>query len=400
VATDTSGTSATATRSQVVAVLGAIASAIGVIGFVAVVGGMVYWLRFDHLHLPADTMVADIPQRALVATGLSTLLPFIAWGFVAVCLAYLFDVASLLPNLTPSTNGEPSGALTRPSAAGAENYVRQLDAIAQAAHNEGTAAKSDAAAGIPKVIDSYLERIGELERQLADYGWVDEMTEPPPEMAAVKASKGRSDRAVQSARTESETAKTDAQHRHGRTRASRVLCVGILVAVELTIVLATGGFGDLAVLQVVGVCAVGIALAVITLALGTRTNGFALFGAAIFVSVVLFGTVVTLWRTYHTPTVQPLAVVRSGANGSLTGYFLAETSDTLYLARIANTGQRSHFKPSLPRLVVVPRSEVVAIEVGPLEGPQTAYGAGYVLLQEICSEYRAVSQRNECEQTH
>lgn len=345
-ATDTNGSSAAATRSQVVAVLGAIASAIGVIGFVAVVGGMVYWLRFDHLHLPADTMVADIPQRALVATGLSTLLPFIAWGFVAVCLAYLFDVASLLPNLTLSTNGEPSGALARPAAPGSENYVRQLDAIAQAAYNEGTAARTGAAAGIPKVIDSHLERIGQLEQQLSTYTWVDEMTTPPPEMAAVKASKGLADSAVLSARTQSEVAKTDAQQRHGRARASRVLCVGILVAVELTIVLATGGFGDLAVLQVVAVCAVGIALAVITLALGTRTKGFALFGAAIFVSVVLFGTVVTLWRTYHTPTVQPFAVVRTGSNGSLTGYFLAETSDSLYLARIANAGQRSHFRLS------------------------------------------------------
>jgi hypothetical protein len=39
-----------------------------------------------------------------------------------------------------------------------------------------------------------------------------------------------------------------------------------------------------------------------------------------------------------------------------------------------------------PRLVVVPRANVVAMEVGPFEDQQQAYGTGYSELRELCGQ--------------
>ncbi|HEY2537769.1 MAG TPA: hypothetical protein VGI24_12415, partial [Solirubrobacteraceae bacterium] len=80
------------------AIVGAVVGGVGVVGFVAVVGGMVVWLRFDSLNLPADTAVAAIPRTNLIVIGLSTLIPFLILAFAAVFLAYVFAADKLVPS--------------------------------------------------------------------------------------------------------------------------------------------------------------------------------------------------------------------------------------------------------------------------------------------------------------
>lgn len=387
-------------RSQVVVVLGAVASAIGVIGFVAAVGGIVYWLRFTHLNLPADTMVASIPRDALVATGLSTLLPFIVWGFIAVCLAYILDVGSLVPNAPNRRSSVLEPTPTKGNGSIEDQPTRRLHEIATAAQLEGARAEDDANAGVASVIAVHTHRINHLDETLEkEFGWIDTATETP-ELPQLRASLKQARGTIESARRKCIWATREAQRRKFRAGFGRWAAVITLVAVEFVIVVVTGGFRDLSLWQTIAVCAIGVGLAALTYCVGRQSRGFPLFGAAIFVSIVVFGTVVSLWRTYHTPTVQPFAVVRLHGAASLTGYFLAQTSDSIYLARIANGGDGSKFRPYLPRLVVIPRGDVAAVEVGPLQTPRDAYGASYVLLQEICGQLGTQKQIQACERAH
>jgi hypothetical protein len=159
--------------------------------------------------------------------------------------------------------------------------------------------------------------------------------------------------------------------------------VFILALIELGIVFWVGApsyFQDVLLLLLGAILAVG------TLVVGLRTQGFAVFGVAIFVSILLFGTATSLLRTYHVPKVQATAVLRSGHDAGLTGYFVAETSESVYLVRISGKQQDAHFETSFPRLVVVPRSNVTAMEVGPLERPNRAYGTSYSELRELCGQ--------------
>jgi hypothetical protein len=50
-------------------VLPAIGSALGFVGFVAVLGGAIDWVRFSAADLPSDQAVGAIPQSDLVAVG-------------------------------------------------------------------------------------------------------------------------------------------------------------------------------------------------------------------------------------------------------------------------------------------------------------------------------------------
>ncbi|MGZ6272348.1 MAG: hypothetical protein ACXWPJ_09820, partial [Candidatus Limnocylindrales bacterium] len=78
-------------------VAAAIASGVGVVGFVTVVGGILLWIRYNAVGIPADKAVASIPSPELVTTGLATLIPFIILGLFAAFLAYLYAADNLVP---------------------------------------------------------------------------------------------------------------------------------------------------------------------------------------------------------------------------------------------------------------------------------------------------------------
>lgn len=91
------GDSQSANRARVLAVLGAIATGVGVVGFVTVVGGAVLWIRFNAVAIPADQAVSAIPSGELVAVGLATLLPYIGLALVVLFLAFLFAADNIVP---------------------------------------------------------------------------------------------------------------------------------------------------------------------------------------------------------------------------------------------------------------------------------------------------------------
>jgi hypothetical protein len=71
--------------------LPAIAGAIGVVGFVTLVGGAIQWVRFWSAGLPADQAVRVMPEAELVTMGAASLILFTVAGLLAVLLLYVLD---------------------------------------------------------------------------------------------------------------------------------------------------------------------------------------------------------------------------------------------------------------------------------------------------------------------
>lgn len=86
--------------SIVLAVLGAIATGIGVAGAVTVVGAAIFWARFDALGLPATQAVSAIPKAELLVQGAQEVTIFILIGLTAALLIALADPKGLVSHGT------------------------------------------------------------------------------------------------------------------------------------------------------------------------------------------------------------------------------------------------------------------------------------------------------------
>jgi hypothetical protein len=104
------------------------------------------------------------------------------------------------------------------------------------------------------------------------------------------------------------------------------------------------------------------------------TTRFIWYGFAMFISVPLFGTVLLMARNIDEPKVQPMALIRNtdGPDESIQGFYVAETDDRVYFANIATEGCEEEVTPHSGRLLWVPKSEVVAISIGPLQSVEQA----------------------------
>jgi hypothetical protein len=96
---------------------------------------------------------------------------------------------------------------------------------------------------------------------------------------------------------------------------------------------------------------------------------FMWYGLAVFISVPLFGTCTLMVRNVADPQVQPMALIRStdGPREAIQGIYVTEGSDRVYFASVATEGCEEELTPVSGRLQWVPKSEVVAMSVGPLQ---------------------------------
>jgi hypothetical protein len=96
---------------------------------------------------------------------------------------------------------------------------------------------------------------------------------------------------------------------------------------------------------------------------------FMWFGLAVFLSVPLFGTLSTMAKSIDEPQAQPLALIRDtdGPDEAIQGLYVTETDDRVYFATLATEGCGDKIVNHSGRLLWVPKSEVVAMSIGPLE---------------------------------
>src|SRR5688572_20656576 len=71
--------------------LPALLSAVGFLGFVALIGGVIQWIRFSAAELPATTAVRLVPREDLVAEGAVSMITWFGLGLIAVLAVYLLD---------------------------------------------------------------------------------------------------------------------------------------------------------------------------------------------------------------------------------------------------------------------------------------------------------------------
>jgi hypothetical protein len=116
---------------------------------------------------------------------------------------------------------------------------------------------------------------------------------------------------------------------------------------------------------------------------------FSWYGLAVFIAVVFFGAFTWSARDLADPQVQPVALIRQqdGPDEALQGIYVTETSDRIYFATVATEGCTNDIVPHSGRLLWVPRSDVVAMSIGPLQSiddaAKTALEMSYALTPAV-----------------
>jgi outer membrane protein OmpA-like peptidoglycan-associated protein len=101
---------------------------------------------------------------------------------------------------------------------------------------------------------------------------------------------------------------------------------------------------------------------------GLSKQLFVWFGFAVFISVPLFGTLTLMARNLDDPQVQPMALIRETdrADEAIQGLYVTEADKRVYFATVATEGcDDDKVRDNSGRLLWVPKSEVVAMSIGP-----------------------------------
>jgi hypothetical protein len=92
------------------------------------------------------------------------------------------------------------------------------------------------------------------------------------------------------------------------------------------------------------------------------TDKFAWYGISVFFSVLMFGGALTIARTLDEPKVQPVALVRKGDDVGICGVFITQTSERVYVGRLALEGDRpSGSRPGLIFWVLTSDIDLVSV---------------------------------------
>lgn len=112
---------------------------------------------------------------------------------------------------------------------------------------------------------------------------------------------------------------------------------------------------------------------------------FLWYGLAVLISVPLFGTVALASRNLEDPQVQPVAIIRDGDGPAeaLQGLYVTENDDRVYFANVATQGCEKDIVGDSGRLLWVPKEEVVAMAIGPLQDVDKAARASLEMAQSL-----------------
>jgi hypothetical protein len=403
----------------------AIGSAVGFVGFVAVIGAALLWLRFDIVGLPATQALLAVPRQELVIVGAWELATAVLGGLVAALVVYLFDskgdatVSTARGIVVVATveaytalfvvhlncldtilfligvtgvgfiGGFVFGAFTphftrrrkvrrlRDEALLARNEVVQATDIVLAAGSvrnrtdETNAAIGNGRLGLATAQRRWRRVLAEWEAAISTMAW-------QRKKADVDSRRERVTKVAQSDPPPNELElrprMEDTELRMGGwltalAERSRKLRKRLAFRFEVAVALAAIALlvGAVFVLAHAGgywiaiLLAVAAALAVTNLFIAHGTEKFLWYGVSVFFSVVVFGSVLQIAQTIHRPEIQPVALLRKGNDTGLCGVFVTQTSDRVYIGRLPYPS----YRPGL--IFWVPTSEVDIVSVGHLE---------------------------------
>ncbi len=385
----------------------AIGSAIGFVGFIAVVGAALQWLRFEAVGLPAVQALLAMPRQELVIIGSLELFPAVLLGLLASLLVYMFDsrgdanirtargivivataevIASLY--ITELSDGLLGLFLVWAFVLGAalmcfaEALTPHFTRRRKLKRLRREVLSSRAALAIATDLDpgggeAHLDldvNLSAAQRRL-------ERTAREWKATADTLARGGTENQVQAATAtaiardpatdqppaavELEKPLDEAEALLGgagraildwfRRPSWRIeLGIGLLLGVLTGVVsLLLHGAGRWAL--VVSVAAVLLAVTNMFIAHGTEK--FLWYGVAVFFSVVVFGALMSMARAFHYPEAQPVALLRKNNETGICGVFVTQTSERVYIGRLPQPG-----RPGL--LFWVPTTEVELVSVG------------------------------------
>jgi hypothetical protein len=339
----------------VMKILAAAGTGIGILGFVTLFGGAIFWIRAEKAHLPANDAVSVIPNSVLVTTGASFLVPAVLIATLALVVIFLVHLWYDLPRKIHARSGfriarklrleaeklardaTPKEQLAKAARALAVSLTEGAEQISQnpAASVEVKAQQAKAAA----------DQRHEAERQEA-------IALAATSVAAEKKTAADNQQAMSESSLERSPRQLDVE-----------LTVGALMLILVPPVLNNAIFH-------VGICrgllllAVATLAAVISLLTYVGTEKFLWFGVVAFVTVGIYIGVATYYSTTINPKVEPAAALRTG-RPPVVGIYIADTASNLYLGSFSDEEDSS-------RLLVVPRAQVTDLAIGPLVNPGAA----------------------------
>jgi hypothetical protein len=171
-----------------------------------------------------------------------------------------------------------------------------------------------------------------------------------------------------------------------RSRLRWQIAVGVafVIATLVYYVIAEGGVHRLLSLVVVALIAAAATAGVGLV--GFRTDrDWGWFAAAVIVAIAGVASGISWKRNSDQPEARPAALVTFHSAG-ISAFFVTETSDAVYLARVTPVGRESNQGiPGTGRLIVLPRDQVKELSIGELEPLAEARRQGPLLLRELQS---------------
>jgi hypothetical protein len=426
--------------------LPAVAGAIGVLGFVALVGGGIEWVRFWSAGLPADQAVRAMPREELVTIGAVSLVGFMVAGLLVVLILYVLDsdgsatsintlrglfglaVVEMLATLLYVDRPWGTlvlvgiafvvvGVLAYRALADVPQRLRERDerkAIDEALREAWESFRSaqdrydDAwfqvrptpgGNGEPEPGGGQLVALRQAtlllrrarrdwQRALANWeGAAPAGQEVRREQAARSLRSGTADEPPPEAALDSALAPAPAGAPDlKRVRAAWPACVA---AALLAAYLADrAAAGDIEWRLLTGVLIVVVLLTAANFALARATQRFAWYGLGALMSLILFGAALNIGRTILDPKVQPLALIRKSDQRPLCGVYVTETDKRIYVGRVVKDEGRNEFGSDAGsgRMFWIPSADVDVVSIGPLQAIEDAEVRARLLTNEVLGD--------------
>jgi hypothetical protein len=388
-------------------IVGALTSA----ALVTAAGGAILWTRFHAAQLPADQAVAAVPREELVVVGAVALVGYVIAGLFAVVAVYALD-----------RHGR-AGPRTRRGLI-VLMVAEVVVAIAYIKHDLGAVARLSVGFAVAGAALVYL--LDQMDRRLKGSGSSGTAYAPAKDplddglawlrtrvlggtakavvlrilalatfvagaLAAATVQQGAFAVLAQVplmvflgllARVERPRAKRGLRYLWGSWT------LGILTVAGLV-------YGAIALarledaLAVVAAAAAALALFNLGVAHATK-NRFEFYGVAVFLSVIMFGSVLSYVRTRANAKLQPVAVLMKEGAPPVCGLYVTENDKRLYLARVevAEGGEDDEPAARSGRIFWVPRDQVARSALGPLQRVTDAQRVARELRDELAEKTR------------
>jgi ABC-type multidrug transport system fused ATPase/permease subunit len=369
---DTGGRASSDGRDLVLKVLGAVGTGIGILGFVTFFGGAILWVRANEAELPASEAVAVVPKGVLVTTGASFLVPAVLLALLALVLIAAIHLAFSIP-------GRFS---TRKKSRKARELRNEADKAIRGAEPE------------EQIAASTREEANKLSALLADARQIPAATVQLPQMQEQAESEHREaqrrEEAAREARSHAEDLNAKAQNEEAELKSDRTNsatlddirlafeCVVAFAVLALLPLFTYGNLTDVGLVHALILIGVAFSAAIVSLAVYLASEKFLWFGVVAFIAVGVYTGCATYFRTIRNPKVEPAAALR-GTRPPLTGLFIADTPNNLYLGTFRRSNEQ-------PRLLVIPRTQVTDLAVGPLLDPHSARTRAIELAKYECQQ--------------